>query len=153
MQETTESFISFGTIWIFLCKLKIATVTTGPVMKCSSFCNIYQFVQWLIHISICWNGRKGRSDKLRHSNDAIGACICSKHVNACVWLYPCSIVGAWSMAMLLITIHTAYDARCTFWDAIPMISCMYFWNIPDILSSILSNNFLLVIWAGVSECA
>ena len=30
-----------------------------------------------------WNGRNGRSGKLSHSNDMIGACICSNDVNMC----------------------------------------------------------------------
>ena len=30
-----------------------------------------------------WNGRNGRSGKLSHSNDVIGACICFNDVNVC----------------------------------------------------------------------
>ena len=30
-----------------------------------------------------WNGRNGRSGKLSHSSDVIGACICSNDVNVC----------------------------------------------------------------------
>ena len=44
-----------------------------------------------------WNGTNGRSGELSHSNDVIGACICSNDV-MCVAL---PIVGAWSMAVFL----------------------------------------------------
>ena len=43
-----------------------------------------------------WNDRNGKSGKLSHSNDVIGACICSNDVNVSL-----PIVGAWSMAVLL----------------------------------------------------
>ena len=40
-----------------------------------------------------WNGRNGRSGKLSHSSDVIGACICSNDVN--VRLHPLWVRGQW----------------------------------------------------------
>ena len=45
-----------------------------------------------------WNGRNGRSGKLRHSSDVIGECY-YLHVNVCGSAHSCGWV--WSMAMLL----------------------------------------------------
>ena len=44
-----------------------------------------------------WNGRNGRSGKLSHSNDVIGACICSNDVNVCAH-YGCMVNGSVAMA-------------------------------------------------------
>jgi hypothetical protein len=46
-----------------------------------------------------WNGRNGRSGKLSHSNDVIGACICSNDVNVCGSAHcGCVVNGSVAMA-------------------------------------------------------
>ena len=48
-----------------------------------------------------WNGRNGRSGKLSHSNDVIGACICSNDVNVCGSTHcGCVVNGSVAMAAL-----------------------------------------------------
>ena len=46
-----------------------------------------------------WNGRNGRSGTLSHSNDVIGACICSNDVNVCSSAHcGCVVNGGVAMA-------------------------------------------------------
>ena len=46
-----------------------------------------------------WNGRNGRSGKLSHSSDVIGACICSNDVNVCSSAHcGCVVNGSVAMA-------------------------------------------------------
>ena len=46
-----------------------------------------------------WNGRNGRSGKLSHSSDVIGACICSNDVNVCGSAHcGCVVNGSVAMA-------------------------------------------------------
>ena len=46
-----------------------------------------------------WNGRNGRSGKLNHSSDVIGACICSNDVNVCGSAHcGCVVNGSVAMA-------------------------------------------------------
>ena len=50
-----------------------------------------------------WNGRNGRSGKLSHSSDVIGACICSNDVNVCGSAHcGCVVNGSVAMAALLL---------------------------------------------------
>ena len=49
-----------------------------------------------------WNGRNGRSGKLSHSNDEIGACICFNvdlHVNVCASAQCCLCMVNGSVTM------------------------------------------------------
>ena len=46
-----------------------------------------------------WNGRNGRSGKLSHSSDVIGACLCSNDVNVCGSAHcGCVVNGSVAMA-------------------------------------------------------
>ena len=49
-----------------------------------------------------WNGRNGKSGKLGHSSDVIGACFCSNDVNVCGFAQcGCMVNGSVAMAVFL----------------------------------------------------
>ena len=55
--------------------------------------------RWYFQDGKLWNGRNGRSGKLSHSSDVIGACICSNDVNVCGSAHcGCVVNGSVAMA-------------------------------------------------------
>ena len=60
-----------------------------------------------------WNGRNGRSGKLSHSNDVVGACICSIDVNVCDSAHRGCVVNGSVVCGLLSIIITTLQSGMT----------------------------------------